>query len=64
MNAFLRDSTGATSIEYALLLVVVSLAPMALYGATGDLVSGLIDQASMQLAFAGTGSGINILPPN
>jgi Flp pilus assembly pilin Flp len=63
LSRFLRDSAGATSIEYALLVAVVSLVPVAAFGAGGELVSGLIDQAAMQLAVAAPGPGINVLPP-
>lgn len=62
LQRFLSDRSGATSIEYALLAVVVSLAPMAAFAAVGDGLAGLIEHAASQLAGAGTESGIRILP--
>lgn len=62
LGRFLRDAAGTTSTEYALLIALVSLAPMAAFGTAGELVSGLIDQAGMQLAVAGPAGSINVLP--
>jgi len=62
LGRFLRDTAGATAMEYALLLALVSLAPMAAFGVVGDLASGLIGEASTELAVAGPTGRLDVLP--
>lgn len=62
LRRFLADGSGTTAIEYALIAALVCLAPMAAFGAGGEALAGLIDQAAAGLVSAGQGSGINVLP--
>lgn len=58
---FLRDSSGATAIEYALIMAVC-LVPMAALGAGGEALVGLIDHAAVEIAAAGPQSSLTLLP--
>lgn len=58
---FVQEPSGATAIEYALIASLVCLAPLVAFGAAGEAVAGLIDQATAQLASAAP-SGIDVLP--
>lgn len=60
---FAKDSSGATSLEYTLIVMLVCLAPMAAFGAGGEALAGLIGQAAAELAAAGPGGSIDVLPP-
>lgn len=60
---FANDSSGATALEYALIAMLVCLAPMAALGAGGDALMGLIGQATAELIAAGPGDAIVLLPP-
>jgi Flp pilus assembly pilin Flp len=60
---FAKDSSGATALEYALIAMLICLAPVAAFGAGGEALAGLIGQATAELAAAGPGDTINLLPP-
>ena len=60
---FVKDSSGATALEYALIAMLICLAPMAAFDAGGEALAGLIGQATAELAAAGPGSSIEVLPP-
>ncbi len=57
------DASGATAIEYALIAALVCLAPFAAFGAGGDAIVGLINQAAHELVAAGPDAHLNVLPP-
>ncbi|HEX8472334.1 MAG TPA: Flp family type IVb pilin [Brevundimonas sp.] len=52
INGFLRDQSGATSIEYGLIASLIFLVILASMTAFGSEVSGLFDRASNVVAAA------------
>lgn len=60
LQRFATETSGATALEYALIVMLVCLAPVAAFGTGGEAIAGLIDQATAELA-AGAGS-IRLLP--
>lgn len=62
LRRFTADSSGATAIEYALIAAIVCLAPVAAFGAGGEVIVGLLDHAATQLVAAAPSNGVNVLP--
>lgn len=46
MKQFLRDESGATAIEYAILAAIISAALIAAIGAMGGSLNGIFGEAS------------------
>ncbi len=64
LQRFAADSSGATALEYALILALVCLCPMVAFGTGGEAVAALIGQATAELAAAGKVGSIQLLPPD
>lgn len=56
IRALLKDESGATAIEYALLVAGVSLTLLAAFTGVTDSVKGVMDKAKAVLNGAGTSS--------
>jgi Flp pilus assembly pilin Flp len=64
LQRFAADRSGATALEYALLLALVCLVPMVALGSGGEAVAALIGQATSEIAAAGKIGAMQILPPD
>lgn len=63
LRRFTTDASGATAIEYALIAALVCLAPVAAFGAGGEAIVGLINQAANELVVAAAPDAqLNLLP--
>lgn len=56
MNKFLRDESGATMVEYAILVALISIAAIATIVLVGQKVDDAFDKVQTELTNAGTGS--------
>lgn len=56
MNKFLRDESGATMVEYAILVALISIAAIATIVLVGQKVDDAFDKVQTELSNAGTGS--------
>lgn len=57
MNKFLRDESGATMVEYAILVALISIAAIATIVLVGQKVDDAFDKVQTELSNAGSGSG-------
>ena len=56
MSSFIHDESGATAIEYGLIVALVSVAAMAALSALGDSLSSVFDVISATLSTAAAGA--------
>lgn len=56
MNKFLRDESGATMVEYAILVALISIAAIATIVLVGDKVDEAFEKVRSELDTAGSGS--------
>jgi len=56
MNKFLRDESGATMVEYAILVALISIAAIATIVLVGQKVDEAFDKVQTELSNAGAGS--------
>ncbi len=56
MNKFLRDESGATMVEYAILVALISIAAIVTIIAVGTKVDEAFGKVEGALTSAGTGS--------
>ena len=64
LQRFAADESGATALEYALILALACLAPVAAFAGGGEALAALIGQATSELAAAGNLGAMQILPPD
>ena len=56
--SFLRDESGATAIEYSLMIALVGIAIISALDLAGDAVAGVFQTISLELTVAGEGSAV------
>lgn len=56
MNKFLRDESGATMVEYAILVALISIAAIATIILVGQKVDDAFEKVQTELTNAGIGS--------
>lgn len=56
MKKFINDESGATMVEYAILVALISIAAIATIIMVGDKVDDAFDRVQTELASAGSGS--------
>lgn len=56
MKKFLNDESGATMVEYAILVALISIAAITTIIMVGDKVDDAFDRVQTELASAGSGS--------
>lgn len=57
MKKFLNDESGATMVEYAILVALISIAAIATIILVGEKVDDAFDRVQTELASAGSGGG-------
>lgn len=57
MKKFLNDESGATMVEYAVLVALISIAAIATIILVGDRVDEAFARVESELASAGSGGG-------
>lgn len=57
MKKFLNDESGATMVEYAVLVALISIAAIATIILVGQRVDDAFDRVQTELASAGSGGG-------
>lgn len=57
MQKFLKDESGATMVEYAILVALISVAAIVIIVAVGQQVNTAFTRVSQELTAGGVGTG-------
>lgn len=57
VQAFIKEESGATMVEYAILVALIAVASIVIIAAVGQQIKAAFEEVSAQLPAAGGGEG-------